>query len=287
MRICAIDCGSNSFHLLIADIEKKDQFEIIADDKSLLYLGAEVASTGEISAASLLRAKRVIRHYKTLISRHNVEIVKCVATSAIRSAKNGDQVIESLTKTLGHEVKVISGVLEAEIIFRGISAVSSLPESRVLNIDMGGGSLELMAGQRYGLEYAASEPLGASRLARELKVSDPLTKKDIEKIEKKCDKYFKEFKDNFKSSAFFNFFVSSGTLNTLVSMARSKTDGYVPAANSNVSVTSKEMMNICEDIITSNKEERQQMLGYDANRNEFIQTAAVTAKKIAALAQNN
>ena len=48
MRVCAIDCGSNSFHLLIADVERKDQFEIIVEDKSLLYLGAEVATSGEI-----------------------------------------------------------------------------------------------------------------------------------------------------------------------------------------------------------------------------------------------
>lgn len=287
MRVCAIDCGSNSFHLLIADIEKQDQFKIIADDKSLLYLGAEVASTGEISDASLLRARRVIRHYKTLIQRHNVEIVRCVATSAIRSASNGSEIIASLSKTLGSEIRVISGKLEAEIIFRGISAVSSLPESRVLNIDMGGGSLELMAGQRYGLEYAESEPLGASRLARELKVSDPLTKSDISKIEKKCDIHFKEFKEHFPSNSFTNIVVSSGTLNSLISMARAKVDGYESVTNSNISVTSKEMTDLCDEIISSTSSERRKLLSYDKTRDEFIQTAAVIAKKIEELAKND
>lgn len=287
MRVCAIDCGSNSFHLLIADIEKQDQFNIIADDKSLLYLGAEVASSGEISESSLLRAKRVIRHYKTLITLHNVEIVRCVATSAIRSARNGSEIIASLSKTLGSEIRVISGKTEAEIIFRGISAVSSLPESRVLNIDMGGGSLELMAGQRYGLEYAESEPLGASRVARELKVSDPLSKSDIAKIEKKCDKHFKEFKEHFPSNAFSNIVVSSGTLNSLVSMARARVDGYESVTNSNISVTSKEMLQLCDLIIAASPKDRKNLLSYDKTRDEYIQTAAVIAKKIEGLAKND
>lgn len=287
MRVCAIDCGSNSFHLLIADIEKRDQFEIIADDKTLLYLGAEVAKSGGISEASLLRAKRVMRHYKTLISRHNVDVVKCVATSAIRSATNGDHVIESLSKTLSHDVKVISGVLEAEIIFRGISAVSSLPETRVLNIDMGGGSLEIMAGQRHGLEFAASEPLGASRLATELKVSDPLTTEDIKNIEKKCDVHFKEFKNHFKTNDFSNIVVSSGTLNNLVTIARARVDGFLPAINSNISVTAKELIGACDELIKTDKKSRKKILAYDDARSDFIQTAAVIAKKVAKLAHND
>ncbi len=284
MRVCAIDCGSNSFHLLIADVERKDQFEIIVEDKSLLYLGAEVATSGEISKSSLLRAKRVIRHYKTLILRHNVEVVKCVATSAIRSANNGDLVIKSLTKTLGHEIKVISGVTEAELIFRGISAVSSLPETRVLNVDMGGGSLELMVGQRNFLEYATSEPLGASRLSRTLKVCDPLSKEDIKEIEKQCSKYFIDFKKHFSKSSFSNIVVSSGTLNNLVTMARSMTDSYVPATNSNVSATSSELKIICDLLISSNKKDRNKIIGYDNNRDEYIQTAAVICNYISTMA---
>ena len=105
MRIAAIDCGSNSFHLLIADYSGHDQMTVVEDDKSLLYLGAEVASNGSISQASLLRAKRVMRHYQTLIERHNVDIVKCVATSAIRSAENCRDGIDILSNVLGFQMR--------------------------------------------------------------------------------------------------------------------------------------------------------------------------------------
>lgn len=283
MRVCAIDCGSNSFHLLIADIERQDQFSIIADDKSLLYLGAEVASTGQISQATLLRAKRVIRHYKTLIQRHDVDEIRCVATSAIRSASNGSEIIASLSKTLGSKIKVISGKLEAQIIYRGIRAVSSLPESNVLNIDMGGGSLELMVGKDSQLQYAQSEPLGASRLAKELEVSDPLTKSDIENIEKQCDRYFLDFKEHYPKENFGNIVVSSGTLNTLISMARARIDGFESVSNSNISATRKEMKDLCDLVISSKAKERKKLLGCDTTREEFIQTAAVIAKKIQTL----
>lgn len=284
VRIASIDCGSNSFHLLICDVLPHDQLVVLNDEKSMLYLGAEVASNGEISQASLLRARRVMRHYKNLISHRKAEIVTCVATSAMRSAKNGDQVVQALSKTLGHRIDVISGDREAQLIFRGISALSTLPESRVLAVDMGGGSLEVMAGQRYGLEYAKSVPLGASRLARELRVSDPLTSKDIKAIENKCDVFFQDFARNYPASLFKNIVASSGTLTTLITMARAKADGHSPGTMTSAIASKDEMMQIANDLIELSINERKQLSGYDKDRSEFLPTAAVIAKKIIGLA---
>ena len=250
----------------------------------MLYLGAEVATSGEISSSTLLRARRVIRHYKKLIEHRKVDEVICVATSAIRSAKNGDDVVQALSKTLGYKIRVISGEEEAKLIFRGISALSTLPESRILATDMGGGSLELMAGQRHGLEDAKSVPLGASRIARELKVSDPLRVEDIKAIEEKCDSLFEDFKNEFSSELFSHIVVSSGTLTTLVNMARAKADGRVPPRLTSNIATRKEIMAIADDLIKLDTDDRQALIGYDFTRNEFLPTAAVIAKKIMSLA---
>lgn len=278
MRIAAIDCGSNSFHLLIADVGPHDQLVVVEDDKSILHLGAEVASSGNISPSSLLRARRVIRHYKNLIERHMVEEVMCVATSAIRSASNGDEVIAALTKTLGHHVRVISGEEEARTIFRAISAISTLPESRVLACDMGGGSLELMAGQRHGLEHAISVPLGASRVARELHVSDPLSEDDIANITEKYKKSLKAFTQEYPPDLFSHIVASSGTLTTIVSMARALTDGYVSPPLSVITATSHEISTVCTTIISAVPDQRRKLLGYDNARDEFLSTAAVIAR---------
>ena len=283
MRIAAIDCGSNSFHLLIADAFGHDQMTVVEDDKNLLYLGAEVAGTGSISPASLIRAKRVMRHYKTLISRHNVEVIKCVATSAIISAENGAEVIEALSKTLGHPVRVISGEEEAETIFRAISAVSTLPESRILACDMGGGSLELMAGQRHGLEHAISVALGASRVARELNTEDPLTEKNITDIKLKCKKSFQNFSENYPSELFSHVVASSGTLTTLITMARASVDGYVSPPLSLITASAEEIREICEQIISLPPKKRKNLIGYDRDRDEFLPTAAVIALEICKL----
>jgi|GEM_PF-240531 len=280
MRVAAIDCGSNSFHLLIADAFGHDQIEVVEDDKSLLYLGAEVAKSGEISTSSLTRARRVIRHYKTLIERHNVEMVRCVATSAIRSASNGSQVIESLSKTLGHEIRVISGEEEAETIFRAISALSALPETRILGCDMGGGSLELMAGQRHGLEYACSVPLGASRLAAKLEVSDPLSESDKENIVKECRVLFNEFAKENPRDLFSHIVASSGTLTTLISMARAKVDGFVSPPMTIINAQAEEIRNICETIVSSEPKIRRKLLGYDKDRDAYLPTAGVIALEI-------
>jgi exopolyphosphatase/guanosine-5'-triphosphate,3'-diphosphate pyrophosphatase len=283
MRIAAIDCGSNSFHLLIADYSGHDQMTVVEDDKSLLYLGAEVASNGSISQASLLRAKRVMRHYQTLIERHNVDIVKCVATSAIRSAENGGDVIEKLSKVLGFPVRVISGEEEAKTIFRAIRAVSTLPETRILGCDMGGGSLELMAGQRDGLESAISVPLGASRVARELAVSDPLSIENSESLRLTCKNHFAEFNAEFPKDLFSHVVASSGTLTTIISMARAKFDGYISPPQAQLTATSYEMKEICTQIISLPKKQRRNLLGYDKTRDEYLAAAAVIASEISKL----
>lgn len=283
MRVAAIDCGSNSFHLLIADAFEHDQMVVVEDDKTLLYLGAEVATTGKISPSSLERARRVMRHYKTLIKRHNVEAVKCVATSAIRTAINAANVIEVLTKTLGHQVRVISGEEEAKTIFRAISAVSSLPESRILACDMGGGSLEIMAGQRYGLEHAFSAPLGASRVARTIEVSDPLCENDISYIIKEWKKYFGEFGISFPANLFSHVVVSSGTLTSLITVARAMVDGHIAPPLVTTKCSAVELKSACEEIIRLPSKKRKKILGYDKTRDEYMPTAAVIALEISKL----
>ncbi len=283
MRVAAIDCGSNSFHLLIADAYGHGSIEVVEDDKSLLYLGSEVAKTGEISSASLTRARRVIRHYKTLIERHEVDMVRCVATSAIRSANNGAQVIEALSKSLGHEIRVISGHEEAETIFRAMSALSALPETRILGCDMGGGSLELMVGQRHELEYSCSVPLGASRIAAQLKVSDPLKEEDIQKIIFESKNNFKELSENWPRNSLPYIVASSGTLTSLISMARAKIDGFVSPPMTIISAEANEIQDICVEIISSKPKDRRKLLGYDKARDAYLSTAAVIALEIMAL----
>lgn len=224
-----------------------------------------------------------MRHYKNLILRHKVDVVRCVATSAIRSASNGGDVIVALSKTLGFPVRVISGDEEAETIFRAISAVSTLPETRVLACDMGGGSLELMAGQRTGLEHAISVNLGASRLAREMDVSDPLSTVDITHIESKCDELFKEFSREYPPDLFSHLVASSGTLTAIINMARSEKDGYISPPLSLSTASAQEIADVCDELITRDPTRRRKLAGYDDARDEFIATAAVIARRIATL----
>ncbi len=287
MRIAAIDCGSNSFHLLVADVSKHDQIKVVEENKTFLYLGAEVAQNKKIGHAALLRSKRVLRNYRNIIKKLNVDKTVAVATSAIRSAENGDETIDALSKTLGTEINVISGDLEARIIFRAISAYRSLPESRILALDMGGGSLELMAGQRNLLEHAISIPLGASRVSNLLEVNDPLSANDIENIKSLFNNHVKEFKKSYTPELFTQVVVSSGTLSTIVNMARAKEDGYIPPPLSSISATSNEIENICKDIIDSKEKERKSFLAYDENRSDLIPTACVIALELLKLTKSD
>src|SRR6185369_4367115 len=127
-RIAAIDIGTNSIRCIIAEAAKDGKFKIMDDEKATVRLGEKLALTGRISDEASNRALETIRRFRKLLTGLHVEEVEAVATSAVRTATNGKELVEMLSEELGHEIKVISGEEEAEL-----TAASALA-----NFDMNG-----------------------------------------------------------------------------------------------------------------------------------------------------
>src|SRR5687768_15948494 len=143
MRIAALDLGSNSFHLLVADVHPDGSFESIAREKDMLRLGDDVTRHGEISSAVADRAVASVRHLKQLADALGATEVLAKATSAIRTASNGSELVDRIEDEAGVEIEVISGLEEARLIFAAVRASVVLDPSPALGIDIGGGSVEL------------------------------------------------------------------------------------------------------------------------------------------------
>lgn len=178
MRVAAIDCGTNSIRLLIADIDG-DNFREVSRDMEIVRLGQGVDKTGEFHPDAIARTLAAVDKYANEIARRGVTKIRFCATSATRDAKNRSLFVEGVRQRLGVEPEVISGTQEAELSFLG--ATKDLPDALApfLVIDIGGGSTEFVLGTREVLA-ARSVNIGCVRMSERHFLEDPVSSHEIE-----------------------------------------------------------------------------------------------------------
>ena len=181
VRVAAIDCGTNSIRLLIADIENGSLTDVVRT-MVIVRLGEGVDKTGEFSQAALQRTFSAIETFATLISKHQPERVRFVATSASRDVSNRGEFVDGVLSRLGIEPDIISGDEEAELSFLGATAdlVNEIdpPVAPYLVVDIGGGSTEFVLGTT-GPTAAISTNVGCVRMTERHLISDPATPQEI------------------------------------------------------------------------------------------------------------
>ena len=178
MRVAAIDCGTNSIRLLIADVQG-DNFREVIREMEIVRLGQGVDQTGEFHPDAIARTLAAVDKFAIEIARRGVEKIRFCATSATRDARNRDLFIDGVKSRLGVAPEVISGDEEARLSFAG--ATKELPDSLApfLVIDIGGGSTEFVIGNR-SVEQAKSVNIGCVRMSERHFLSDPATQDQIE-----------------------------------------------------------------------------------------------------------
>ena len=171
-RVAAIDCGTNSIRLLIADISDGNFREIIRE-MEIVRLGQGVDATGQFDPEAVERTLSATRKYADLIRSKGVEKIRFCATSATRDASNREIFIDGVKEILGIEPEVIPGSEEAALSFIGATKELKHAEAPYLVVDIGGGSTEFVLGTEE-VKYAKSVNIGCVRMAeRHLKVSPP------------------------------------------------------------------------------------------------------------------
>lgn len=181
LRVAAIDCGTNSIRLLIADVENEKLTDVIRT-MVIVRLGEGVDKTGEFSQAALARTFSALDEFAELIAEHKPERVRFVATSASRDVSNREVFVSGIIARLGIEPDIISGDEEAELSFLGATAdlvnFDSAPASPYLVVDIGGGSTEFVLGTTKP-SAAISTNVGCVRMTERHLVSDPPTAEQI------------------------------------------------------------------------------------------------------------
>jgi exopolyphosphatase/guanosine-5'-triphosphate,3'-diphosphate pyrophosphatase len=162
-RVAAIDCGTNSIRLLIADITG-DNFQEITREMEIVRLGQGVDATGKFDPEAIERTLAATKKYAEIIASKGVEKIRFCATSATRDASNRDLFIDGVREILGIEPDVIPGTEEAELSFIGATKGLTHTESPYLVVDIGGGSTEFVLGDSE-VKYAKSVNIGCVRMS--------------------------------------------------------------------------------------------------------------------------
>ncbi|TVU66657.1 Ppx/GppA family phosphatase [Paenarthrobacter nitroguajacolicus] len=190
-RVAAIDCGTNSIRLLIADASPNGASGPLTDvvrEMRVVRLGQGVDATGELAPEALARTFAATRDYAELIKEHGAERVRFAATSATRDASNRQVFVDGIRDLLGVEPEVISGDEEAALSFAGASSVlPATGEDAILVVDLGGGSTEFVLGDSNGVIAARSVDVGCVRLTERHLRSDPPTAAQIAAAEADVD----------------------------------------------------------------------------------------------------
>ena len=162
-RVAAIDCGTNSIRLLIADVTG-DNFQEITREMEIVRLGQGVDATGKFDPEAIERTLAATKKYAEIIASKGVEKIRFCATSATRDASNRDLFIDGVREILGIEPEVIPGTEEAELSFIGATKGLTHTESPYLVVDIGGGSTEFVLGDSE-VKYAKSVNIGCVRMS--------------------------------------------------------------------------------------------------------------------------
>ncbi len=181
-RYSVVDVGSNTIHLLVGEVEGGEVLPVTGE-KFSARLGAGVEKTGRLEEQRLALAAEAINFFARIAALNGAPSPEVLATSAVRDAENGAELVERVGEATGLKMRLISGKEEAELGFRG--ALSALDErlEKVVVVDLGGGSAQLILGDKSGeIEERVSLPLGTNRTTERFVRADPPTDEELEEL---------------------------------------------------------------------------------------------------------
>ena len=196
-RVAAVDCGTNTVKLLVADLDLAtgEAHELLREAR-MVRLGEGVDATGRLSDAALGRLFTALEEYADLVASHDVAATRFCATSAARDARNADVFVAGVEQRLGVTPEVLSGAEEAALSFAGATRGLGERPAPVCVVDIGGGSTEVVLGDPAGGVTAGhSLDIGSVRMTERLMYSDPPTVEEVDTARAAIDAHLDRLAD--------------------------------------------------------------------------------------------
>ena len=278
-KIAVIDIGTNSIHMVLAEVEPEGSYKILDRFKDMTRLGDGTFRQRRLSAASRVRGSEVLKNLTTLARNKGFDRILMVATSAVREARNSGQFIEEVFKSTGVRVKVVTGQEEARLIYLGVRQSMDLTDRPTLLVDVGGGSVELIAGNRERLLHAVSLKLGAIRLKDQFLTKAPPSKAKLRAMQEVIEKEIHAAVKEFHETEFDRIVISSGMAANLAEIIYLERTGCpIPQINLST-ITLKEIRAVEQRLATSDVETRLGVPGLDPRRVDTLLAAAAVIRQ--------
>ena len=282
-RVAAIDCGTNSIRLLIADFADGRVTDVHREMR-IVRLGQGVDATGRFAAEAIARTRVALTDYADLLRRYEVPRVRMVATSATRDAANRDEFFAMTAEVLGAVVpgavaEVITGHEEAGLSFLGAVAELDSAAAPFVVVDLGGGSTEVVLGDRHA-EAAYSADIGCVRLTERCLHSDPPTAEEVCAARAVVRERLGEALRVVPVEHARTWVGVAGTFTTIAALAQRMTTYDADAIHlSRVSFT--DLLPVCDELIAMTREQRAALGPMHEGRVDVIGGGAIVVEELA------
>jgi len=266
MKVAALDLGSNTFLLLVAEVDNKKITKVYRDEIRVTKLGQGVHQNKKFHPDALLRAEECLREYSEIISIEKPDRVLAMATSAARDVANGDKLFD-IGKKYGIPIQIIPGNLEAQITFSG--ATYDLPAANgIAVIDVGGGSTEVIAQSPDGSLAGVSVDVGSVRLTEMFVTEHPINPEEIENTFNYSRQKFSEARGQLPKIKINEVLAVAGTPTTLAAVLQKKP--YSDELVHGFKMTVEDLKTSMYDLAKMELEARKNLVGMDPKRADVI-----------------
>ncbi|MCH9815312.1 MAG: Ppx/GppA family phosphatase [Actinomycetia bacterium] len=275
-HVGAIDCGTNSIRLLIADVSAGHCHEVVRLMRTV-RLGEGVDRTGRLSPAALERTFAAVSEYAAVLDEHQVVDRRFVATSASRDASNAAEFVAGVQERLGISPEVISGHEEAALSFEGATANQQYPRPTLV-FDIGGGSTEFILGNDQPQTWASVD-IGCVRLTERLVSSDPLTANDVELIEQTVEQALDAVQQEVDLGAALGAVGLAGTATTVAALVLGL-PRYEPAQIDGAELSVSAVEDAVADLLAMTTAQRQELPVMQPGRADVICSGALILRAV-------
>lgn len=275
MRIAVIDLGTNTFNLVIAD-HNQSYYTIIHQEKFPVKLGEGGINQQIIQPVPFWRGVDHIEKILSIIKSFEVNKIHAFATSAIRDADNGKQFVDTLHKLFKLKVKVISGNREASLIYLGVKSALKIGKENSLIMDIGGGSTEFIIANDDAILWKKSYKLGAARLLDKFNFEEPISPENKAIIDLYLQNELKALSKAIAKYPIQELIGSSGSFDTFAEMiCHQFYDVNLLEGKTTFEFNLKDLAEIHQQLLRSNREQRLKMDGLIAMRVDMIVIASI------------
>jgi exopolyphosphatase/guanosine-5'-triphosphate,3'-diphosphate pyrophosphatase len=278
LRLAAIDVGSNSIHVVVAQIDAGGGLSVLWRAKEMVGLGRASFPSHRLSRVAIERAMLTLRRYVADAHRWQCEDLVAIATSAVREATNGGEFIERVRAELGLHLRVVSARDEARLIYLGVRHGMELRDGPHLIVDAGGGSVEFIVAEAAQPLLLESRKLGAARMTAKFIRSDPPDPREVQALLAHYDRELSPLTEQILRLKPVRVVGTSGTIENLIDMAAAA-DRKSAAPGEKV-LTRAGLKAVLRRLVESRSEDRAELKGLDDKRKDQIVAGALLVDEL-------